>query len=246
MPAVGPHLASHRRARVVLDATQLAHHTTLADECADAFWPALGYLAGLRAEARVPVLVGLGGLRTPPTTDDLKAFSAAFGTTGTAALFHMEKVTPEAPDLATALGGGGGERGADLVEDGVASASASASALPGCTGSATAGVGPGVCGEGALRGPAGEEVPVIELSEADLADAWRALDSGASDGGQSDDVEEEAKVDLVALGNPHLSLNECAKVRVRGKETGAEHESQPSHGAPPVLATPRRCRHAIF
>ena len=100
--AVGPHLDSHRRARVVLDASGLVREA--ASECADAFWPALGYLCGLKAEARVPALVGLEGLPTPPTRDDLKAFSAAFGTTGTAALFHMVGVTPEAPDLATALG----------------------------------------------------------------------------------------------------------------------------------------------
>lgn len=41
------------QATVELQAGDLA--AALADECADAFYPALGYLCGLKSEARVPV-----------------------------------------------------------------------------------------------------------------------------------------------------------------------------------------------
>lgn len=45
----------------------------------------------------------------------------------------------------------------------------------------------------------------MRLTEADLASAWRALDSA---GGDADDD----GVELVAVGNPHLSLTECARL----------------------------------
>ena len=49
-------------------------------------------------------MVGLEQLASQITHDDLKAFSAAFGTSGAAALYHMVGVTPEANTLSTALG----------------------------------------------------------------------------------------------------------------------------------------------
>ena len=60
-------------ATVVLDATTLAKEGGLGDACADAFFPALGYLCGLQSEARVPVVVGLEDRDV--TMDELKAFS---------------------------------------------------------------------------------------------------------------------------------------------------------------------------
>lgn len=62
----------------------------------DAFWPLAGYLAGLAAPDRIPLLRGLGGLRPGP--DDLKALCAAFGTTSAAPMLHIEGITPEARD----------------------------------------------------------------------------------------------------------------------------------------------------
>jgi len=99
-PRAGCHLDSGRLARVVLrlpplDATQID----------DAFYPTLGYLCGLKAEGRIPVVTGLEG--ATPSRDDLKAFSAAFGTSSSAAMFHIAGVTPEAPDVAASLGCGG-------------------------------------------------------------------------------------------------------------------------------------------
>ena len=67
----------------------------------DALWPTLGYLCGLRSEARVPLVTGLEGLS--PTADDLKGFAAAFGTSAQSPLFHLAGHTPEAAEAAAAL-----------------------------------------------------------------------------------------------------------------------------------------------
>jgi len=165
VPAAGPHLDEHRIATIVLDATHLA--ATLADELGDAFFPTLGYLCGNMAGSQVPVVVGLEKHHLPITQDDLKAFSAAFGTSGAAALYHMSGVTPEAPDAATALDG---------------------------------------------KPPA----ETIVLTAADLAVAWRSLDSG---GGKSDGSD---AVELVAVGNPHLSASECATLATLVSDGGAD------------------------
>eukprot|EP01052_Picozoa_sp_SAG31_P016239 SAG31_NODE_1069_length_10077_cov_2.403588_4_plen_146_part_00 len=42
------------------------------------------------------------------------------------------------------------------------------------------------------------------LSKKDFASAWAALDSGSADS--------DNRIELVAVGNPHLSLNECAEL----------------------------------
>lgn len=60
----------------------------------DAFYPTLGYLCGLKSPRFIPAVVGLETLK--PTRDDLKAFSAAFGTSSSAAMFHLVGLTPEA------------------------------------------------------------------------------------------------------------------------------------------------------
>ena len=64
----------------------------------DALWPMLGYIAGQLSPDRIPVLVGLEGLR--PDDDDLKALCAAFGTTSAAPMLHIAGVTPEADLIA--------------------------------------------------------------------------------------------------------------------------------------------------
>ena len=60
-------------ATFIAHATALAKEAGLGDRCADAFFPALGYLCGLRSEARVPVITGLENREV--TMDELKAFS---------------------------------------------------------------------------------------------------------------------------------------------------------------------------
>ncbi len=63
----------------------------------DALWPMLGYIAGQLAPDRIPILTGLEG--TSPSSDDLKAMCAAFGTTSAAPMLHVADVTPEAGDF---------------------------------------------------------------------------------------------------------------------------------------------------
>ncbi|RSM02295.1 hypothetical protein CDV31_010944 [Fusarium ambrosium] len=63
----------------------------------NSFWPILGYTIGAMASSRIPVITGLQDMK--PSTDDFKAFSAAFATSSSAAMFHMVKQTPEAPTL---------------------------------------------------------------------------------------------------------------------------------------------------
>ncbi len=46
----------------------------------------------------IPLLRGLAAAK--PTSDDLKALCAAFGTTSAAPMLHIEGVTPEAADAA--------------------------------------------------------------------------------------------------------------------------------------------------
>jgi predicted aconitase/predicted aconitase with swiveling domain len=86
-PESGVYLESNRRPQVILDIEAPA-------EPGDAFWPLIGYLAGKHAPDAIPLLRGLSDL--DPSTDDLKALCAAFGTTSAAPMLHIEGVTPEA------------------------------------------------------------------------------------------------------------------------------------------------------
>ncbi|MEM7491270.1 MAG: aconitase X catalytic domain-containing protein [Pseudomonadota bacterium] len=96
-PYYGLHVPENRRARLVLDATGLP----------DAAWrdaavfSVLGALVGRLVGDTVCAIDGV-----PPgaTDDDLKALCAAAAATGAVALIHVVGTTPEAPDLATALG----------------------------------------------------------------------------------------------------------------------------------------------
>ena len=95
-PQAGCHRDAHRRAGVCL-------WVPARDTADDAFYPLLGHCAGRAAADRVPALIGLES--ADPSTDDLKAFGAAFATTSGAAMFHIVGVTPEAPTLEAATGG---------------------------------------------------------------------------------------------------------------------------------------------
>ena len=86
-PLAGVYLDAERRAGRVLD-------FDIPPGADEAIWPLIGYLAGLKSPDRIPLLRGLAGLN--PTTDDLKALCAAFGTTSAAPMLHVEGVTPEA------------------------------------------------------------------------------------------------------------------------------------------------------
>ena len=100
-PAVGLHLEENRRGQVVFDFRSLPRSLRSAS------WllPAIGYLVGERCANRVPVLLGLENAHE----DGLKALGAAAASSGAVALFHAVGITPEAPTLEAALGGGEAE-----------------------------------------------------------------------------------------------------------------------------------------
>ncbi len=100
-PAVGLHLEENRRGQVVFDFRSLPRSLRSAS------WllPAIGYLLGERCGNRVPVLLGLENAHE----DGLKALGAAAASSGAVALFHAVGITPEAPTLEAALGGGEAE-----------------------------------------------------------------------------------------------------------------------------------------
>jgi len=97
-PHSGLHLPENRRATLVFDVSALPD-AAFAEE---ALWPALGSLFGRTVGNAIGVVTGVRGR---PGEDALKAFGAASASTGAVGLFHIAGVTPEAPDLATALGG---------------------------------------------------------------------------------------------------------------------------------------------
>jgi predicted aconitase len=97
-PYYGLHIPENRRATFALDCSKLSP----ALRGSDVFWPVLGTLFGQRAGTSIGIVRGLKGFSTE---DRLKTFGAAAASAGAVGLFHIEGVTPEAPDLATAVGG---------------------------------------------------------------------------------------------------------------------------------------------
>ncbi|WP_243434549.1 aconitase X [Pseudomonas sp. 30_B] len=95
-PNVGSHRDEGRLATLRVDVQLPAAHD-------ESIYPLLGYHIGSLCGSRIPVVDGLQPLA--PDSDALKAFGAAFATTSAAPMFHIAGVTPEAPDVATALGG---------------------------------------------------------------------------------------------------------------------------------------------
>ncbi len=102
-PYYGLHLDENRRARIVIDAGALSPEL----KRTDAFYPVLGAILGSEAGSAVAAITGVpAGIGE----DRLKALGAAAASTGAVGLFHVVGVTPEAPDLETALGGREPER----------------------------------------------------------------------------------------------------------------------------------------
>lgn len=97
-PAAGLHLEENRRGQVVFDVSGLT--PSLLES--DVVFPVLGHLIGARAGKSIPVIVGIPGA----TEDQLKALGATAAATGAVGMFHAVGITPEAPDLASALHGG--------------------------------------------------------------------------------------------------------------------------------------------
>ena len=178
VPEIGVHLSEERRAGIILDVRELVEllisssgsNDDFSDDhdSWDALFPALGYLCGNMAKIHIPAIIGMDiyhNNKRNITKDDLKAFSAAFGTTGTAPMFHMVGITPEAPTLAFALG----DNQTHQVDGRI------------------------------------NEVETVRISAYDLLKTIDTLDSAHRH--NKDD-----KVDIVALGNPHLSLSEVSRI----------------------------------
>jgi predicted aconitase/predicted aconitase with swiveling domain len=97
VPDVGLHRDEGRRATVLINVRGIS----TARLESDLFFAALGHIVGRRVGTDIPVIDGV----PHATEDQLKAFGAAAASAGAVAMFHMAGVTPEAPDLPTALGG---------------------------------------------------------------------------------------------------------------------------------------------
>jgi predicted aconitase len=95
-PAADCYLEAGRRATIRIDLPPLSGLD-------DLFFPLLGYHIGKIATNEIPLICGLEGRRV--SSDDLKAFGAAFATTSAAPMFHMLGITPEAGTADAVLGG---------------------------------------------------------------------------------------------------------------------------------------------
>lgn len=95
LPDAGLHRPENRRGEVLFRLPERLPRE-------DVLYPVLGYLVGLEAGNRVPVIEGL-----PETAgeDQLKALGAAAASSGAVALFHAVGITPEAPTVEAALHG---------------------------------------------------------------------------------------------------------------------------------------------
>jgi cis-L-3-hydroxyproline dehydratase len=141
VPAVGLHLEENRAGQLLIRLEDIP----LRVQQDDSFYPVLGILLGRLAGHRIPVLTGL---EVRPTEDQLKALGAAAASSGAVALFHIVRVTPEAPTL-----------------------------------------------EAAFQNRSPAEQHTVTLAE--LRNIRRELTTATG-----------AKLDLVALGSPHFSLQE--------------------------------------
>lgn len=102
-PDYGLHRAENRRATLLVDVSGLSPEL----RASEVFWPAFGAWYGRETGGAIGVIDGLQGFATE---DRLKALGAAAASSGATALFHVAGVTPEAPDVATAMGGAAPER----------------------------------------------------------------------------------------------------------------------------------------
>jgi predicted aconitase len=100
VPNAGLHRTENRRGEVVVRLPEMGASAWTSP----AAWAALGYLVGELVGTRIPVL---DGLPSPATGEQLKALGAAAAASGAVEMFHAVGITPEAPDVAAALHGGG-------------------------------------------------------------------------------------------------------------------------------------------
>lgn len=84
-PCYGLHLKENRKPQMIIDVQIGSRDWTVAD------YGALGYHVGKLVGNRIPYFTGIS-----PERDQLKALGAAMAATGAVALYHVDKVTPEA------------------------------------------------------------------------------------------------------------------------------------------------------
>jgi hypothetical protein len=84
-PCYGLHLTKNRIPQIVIDVLTGSQNWGIAE------YGALGYHVGRLAGNRIPYFTGIR-----PDADQLKALGAAMAATGAVALYHVERVTPEA------------------------------------------------------------------------------------------------------------------------------------------------------
>lgn len=95
VPAVGVHLEENRQPKILLDASDIDFSSDDPTSFSLLF-PVLGHLCGTLSDGEVPLLIGLEAYADAITSDHMKNFCAAFGTTGTSPLIHVAGITPEA------------------------------------------------------------------------------------------------------------------------------------------------------
>lgn len=100
VPCTGLHVAENRRGEIVFTLPADAGERWSEDALA----VAVGVIVGEEAGTAVAVI---DGLPRSISEDSLKALGATAASTGSTGLFHAVGITPEAPDLAAALGGDG-------------------------------------------------------------------------------------------------------------------------------------------
>jgi hypothetical protein len=83
-PYYGLHIVANRRPQVVVEVEGGAGPRS-------DHWGAIGHVAGKKVGNRIPIFSGVR-----PNRDQLKALGAAMAATGAVALFHVDKITPEA------------------------------------------------------------------------------------------------------------------------------------------------------
>lgn len=107
VPLHGVHITKNRRPNIIIDASKFIDNFIIPKlgiedgEDLDSFFPLMGWICGKLSDGEIPLILGFD--KIPVTNDNLKGFCAAFGTTGTAPLFHMAKITPESKDEVTVI-----------------------------------------------------------------------------------------------------------------------------------------------
>jgi predicted aconitase len=122
-PDVGLHRDENRHGSVVFDCGGLSPSLL----GSDVLYPVLGHLVGAQAAGRIPVLAGLPG---DTSEDRLKVLGAAAASSGSVAMLHAVGVTPEAPTLDAALGGGEPELSVEVTAERIRTARDELSTAP--------------------------------------------------------------------------------------------------------------------